>query len=134
LEVVGRSPLCVLDGAHNPAGARAAADAVDEAFSGVAGRVMVVGMLRERDPAEMLKALNAQASRLVITCPPPSPRALPAEEVAAAARNLGLATQVTASVEEAVDFALAAAEPEELVLVTGSLYVVGAARAALVVD
>ncbi len=129
LEVVSRSPLCVLDGAHNPAGARAAARAVDEAFGTASGRVLVVGMLRGRDPVEMLEALNARAARLVVACPPPSPRALPALEVTAAALRLGRPAHAADSVEEAVDLALAEAEDDELVLVTGSLYVVGAARA-----
>jgi dihydrofolate synthase/folylpolyglutamate synthase len=129
LEVVGRSPLCVLDGAHNPAGARAAADAVNEAFGAVEGRVLVVGMNQGRDPHEMLQALNAKAARLVVTCPPPSPRAIPAAPVAAAAEALGVAAHAVDSVPEAVDLALADASVDELVLVTGSLYVVGAARA-----
>ena len=129
LEVVGRSPLCVLDGAHNPAGARAAADAVNEAFGAVESRVLVVGMNQGRDPTEMLQALNARAARLVVTCPPPSPRALPAGAVAAAAEALGIPAQAVDTVSEAVDAALADATEGELVLVTGSLYVVGAARA-----
>ena len=131
LEVMARNPLCVLDGAHNPAGARAAAAAVEEAFAGVSGRVLVVGMLQGRDPVEMLRAFDAGSARLVVTCPPPSPRALPAAEVAAAARSLGAATEEASSVPEAVATALALAATDELVLVTGSLYVVGAARAAL---
>jgi len=131
LEVVGRQPLCVLDGAHNPAGAQAAAAAINEAFGDLASRVLVVGVLRERDPLEMLAALDVSRARLLVACPPPSPRALPASEVAAAGRALGLAVEEAASPAEAVARALTAARPDELVLVAGSLYVVGAARAAL---
>ena len=131
MEVVGGRPLTVLDGAHNPAGALALAGAIDEAFSGVAGRVLVVGLLAGRDPDEMLAALDAPRARLVVACPPPSPRALPPEQLAAAARRLGLATEVAPSVREAVAWAREAAEPDEMVLITGSLYVVGKARAVL---
>ena len=130
LEVMTHHPLCVIDGAHNPAGARAAAAAIDESFGDRPGRVLVVGMLAGRDPAEMLEAMNATAARLIIACPAPSPRTLPAEAVAAAARP-GAHAEVAGSVAEAVARALAVAAPEELVLVTGSLYVVGAARDAL---
>jgi len=91
--------------------------------------VLVVGMNRGRDPHEMLMALNARAARLVIACPPPSPRAIPAVEVAAAAQSLGVAAWAVDTVPEGVDLALADAGEDELVLVTGSLYVVGAARA-----
>src|SRR5439155_1177211 len=83
----------VLDGAHKPAGAHAAAAAIDEAFGDTSGRVLVTGMLRGRDPDEMLAALGADRARLVIACPPPSPRALPAADVAAAASRIGVATE-----------------------------------------
>jgi len=132
LEVVGRQPLCVLDGAHNPAGARAAAAAIAEAFGHASGTILVVGLLQGKDPAEMLEALEARRARLVVACPAPSPRALPAAEVAAAARDMGLDAEEAASVPEALTRALAVASPDDLVLIAGSLYVVGAARAALV--
>ena len=130
LEVVGRKPLVVLDGAHNPAGARALAAALDEAFE-TSSRVLVVGLLRGRDPREMLVALDAARARLVVACPPPSPRALPPEELTAAARDLGIAAEVAGSVADAVARARKLAEPSEMVLITGSLYVVGTARAAI---
>lgn len=131
MEVIGRHPLCILDGAHNPAGARAAAATIEEAFPESASRVLVVGLLVGRDPDEMLAALGMSGVRLLVACPPPSPRAMPAAEVAAAAGRAGVEAVEAASVEEAVDMAINHAEPSELVLVTGSLYVVGAARTAL---
>jgi dihydrofolate synthase / folylpolyglutamate synthase len=131
MEVVSRQPLIILDGAKNVPGAQSAAAAIDEEFSEVSSRILVVGMLRGKDPEEMLTALDAQRARLVITCPPPSPRALPAEEVAATAIKLGCTTEVAPTVAEAVQLAQQIAQPEELILVTGSLYVVGAARLAL---
>jgi dihydrofolate synthase/folylpolyglutamate synthase len=132
LEILGRRPLVVLDGAHNPAGAKAAAAAVAETFGDVSGRILVVGMLRGRDPAEMLEALGVAGARTVVACPPPWPRAIPETEVAAAAHALGVDAVAAASVPEALARAMAIAEPSDLVLVTGSLYVVGAARSALV--
>ena len=140
LEVVSRHPVTVLDGAHNPAGALAATAALDEAFGpAITGRVLVIGMLQGRDPVEMLQCFGVSAdqrslagrARLVVACPPPSPRAMPAAQVAAAARSLGTDAEETSSVPEAVATALALAGEQELVHVTGSLYVVGAARAAL---
>jgi dihydrofolate synthase/folylpolyglutamate synthase len=129
--VVARQPLIVLDGAKNVPGAQSASAAIDEEFSEIKSRVLVVGMLRGKDPEEMLIALDAPKSRLVIACPPPSPRALPAEDVAATAAKLGCQTEVAPTVAEAVQLAQRIANPEELILVTGSLYVVGAARLAL---
>ena len=90
-----------------------------------ARRVLVVGMLRGKDPSDMLRALEANKARLVIACPPPSPRAMPPEDVAAAAAGLGCPTEVTTSVADAVALARDVAGPDDLILVTGSLYVVG---------
>jgi dihydrofolate synthase / folylpolyglutamate synthase len=131
LEVVAQRPVVVLDGAKNVAGAGASAAAVSEEFGAERSRIMVVGMLGGKDPVEMLTALNVSKARLVVTCPPPSPRAQAAEDVADAVRALGAQATVAGSVAEALEVALGQAGPEELVLVTGSLYVVGAARALL---
>jgi dihydrofolate synthase/folylpolyglutamate synthase len=136
MEVMGRRPLVILDGAHNPAGARAVSATLREEFGLARARIVVIGVLRGREPAEMLSALglsssDAGANPLVLACPPPSPRALPAEEVAAAATAMGMAAEASTSVAEALDRALAVAGSDDLVLVTGSLYVVGAARATL---
>jgi dihydrofolate synthase/folylpolyglutamate synthase len=131
LEVVGRRPLIVLDGAKNIPGAQAMAAAIDEEFGHVRSRIMVVGMLRGKDPDEMLQALAAPKARHVIACPPPSPRAQPADVVAKAAMLLGTDAEPTGSVAEALDRARELATEDDLILVTGSLYVVGAARTAL---
>ncbi|TML63387.1 MAG: bifunctional folylpolyglutamate synthase/dihydrofolate synthase [Actinobacteria bacterium] len=132
MEVAGREPLRILDGAHNPAGAEALARSLAEEFGTDMGRVLVVGFLRGRDPVEMLSALDASLARLVVACTPPSPRALPAADVAGAARSMGLDAFTAGSVAEGLARALDAVEPAEMMLVTGSLYVVGAARALLV--
>lgn len=131
LEVVGHSPLVILDGAHNVAGAEALVAALAEDFL-PAPRTLVVGLLREKDPALMLGALDAGSAARVIACPPPSPRALDPREVALAAQALGAGqVEVAPSVTEAVRRAVEGADPEGQVVVTGSLYVVGEARAFL---
>jgi dihydrofolate synthase / folylpolyglutamate synthase len=148
LEVMGRHPLILLDGAKNVEGARATALAIREelAVQAIGSRLLVVGMLAGKDPGELLHALDAESARLIVTCPPPSPRAQPAAVVAEAARGLvalgasgppGEAPLVTPevveadSVADALEVALRTARADDLILVTGSLYVVGAARAAL---
>jgi dihydrofolate synthase/folylpolyglutamate synthase len=130
LEVVGHSPLVLLDGAHNVAGAHALREALAEEFP-AAARTLVVGLLREKDPPEMLDALGAPEADRLIACEPPSPRARPATEVAEAARRLGLPganVEAVPDVGDALHAAVAATPPDGQVVVTGSLYVVGAAR------
>ena len=131
MEVVGHRPLVILDGAHNPDGARAAAATIEDEFSVVAGRILVVGLLKARDPREMLEALGTEGVRLVVACPPDLARAMPPAEVAAAARDLGLPAEVAPTVAAGVRRGREVAAADDLVLVTGSLYTVGAARTAL---
>lgn len=131
LEVMRRQPLCVLDGAHNPPAAAALGQAVAEDFAEPGAWTVVMGVLAPHDPAELLGALDIGGRTRVIACQPDSPRAVPAAEVAAAAGRLGLDSEVVGSVAEAVSRALALSSAEDAVLVTGSLYVVGEARAAL---
>ncbi len=135
LEIVGHDPLIVLDGAKNLEGATVASAAVLEEFGADRSVVLVVGMLKGKSPLEMLQALGASRARMVVACPAPSPRTQEPDEVAAAARALGVPTVTTAaSVADALTAASEAATAADLVLVTGSLYVVGAARAALAVE
>jgi len=133
LEVVGHQPLVLLDGAHNVAGARALRAALAEEFP-AAPRTLVVGLLREKDPSEMLEALGAGECARVVCCRPPSARALRPDEVADAAVQLGVEpdrVEVVGDVADALARATELAGLEGQVVVSGSLYVVGAARAAL---
>ena len=131
LEVVGRRPLCLVDGAHNVAGMEALADALAEEFAVDGERVAVVGMLRGRDPSAMLAPLARAGVHTVVACSPGSPRALPAETLAEAARALGLSVSVADSVGEAVALARSVVPDDGMLLVAGSLYVVADARVLL---
>ncbi|MEO7573912.1 MAG: cyanophycin synthetase, partial [Acidimicrobiales bacterium] len=129
-EVVGRAPLIVLDGAHNPDGAEALAESLDEGFAIAGHRRLVLGVLAGRDPVELLVRLGAEDAIEVLCCTPDSPRALPAADLAAVVREHGGTARVVPDVADAVRKALDDSSPEDAVVVTGSLYTVGAARAA----
>jgi dihydrofolate synthase/folylpolyglutamate synthase len=130
-EVVGHHPLEVLDGAHNVAGAEVLAQTLTEEFAFADDQVLVVGTLQGRDPVALLEALRAPAARLVVVTEPPTVRALAAAELASAAEAMGAAVEVLPDVGAAVTRALEVAGQDDLVCVTGSLYLVGAARATL---
>ena len=72
LEIVGRHPLVLLDGAHNVAGAEALRAALAEEFA-PAPRTLVVGLLRERDPVEMLTRARARRRRATRVRAPAEP-------------------------------------------------------------
>ena len=89
--MLGHQPLVIVDGAHNPAGADVLRAGRSPTTSRPAGRRDPGGRRapRGRDPAEMLEAFRADDARLVVCCTPPSPRAVPAAEVAAGPRAIG---------------------------------------------
>lgn len=129
-EVVQHEPLLILDGAHNRDGAIAAAEAVAEGFEITGDLHLVVGVLDGRDPLELLEIVGAADAAHVICCTPSSARALPAAELAHLVTRVGGRPVVVDDVGDAIDAALQRAGSDDLVLVTGSLYTVGAARTA----
>lgn len=131
-EVVHRSPLVILDVAHNPDGARAAAATLRDEFGEGRPRLLVVGLLQGRDPVEMFEALDARRAETVICCTADSPRAYAAADLVAAARTLGIDAEAVPGVADAVERALVLANDDAVILVTGSVYTVGAARTSLV--
>src|SRR4051812_2759135 len=128
-EIIGRSPLVVLDGAHNADGARAAAETMDD-FSVRGDRILVFGTNRGHEPLEMLEALDARQAKLVVATAADFPRAVPPQQIVAAAESMVVDAIAVDGVAAAVERARADADEGDLVLVTGSLYVVGEARAA----
>lgn len=134
LELVGRHPLVLLDGAHNVAGAEALRQALAEEFA-PAQRTLVLGLLREKEPTEMLRALGLDEVTQLVCARPPNSRALDPALIAQAAIELGFPEEqieVVESVSEAVSTALLITPADGEIIVTGSLYFVGAARAMLV--
>jgi dihydrofolate synthase/folylpolyglutamate synthase len=126
-EVVDHQPLVILDAAHNPAGADVCAQVMHDDFAPAGRTILVVGFLR--DPVPMLESLRADEADVVICCAPTSPRAVPAQDTAAAARAMGCDdVRVVPRVADAVRAARAEADVDDAILVTGSLYVVGEAR------
>jgi dihydrofolate synthase/folylpolyglutamate synthase len=134
LEVVGHQPLVLLDGVKNVAGAHALRAALADEFAD-SPRTLVVGLMREKEPYEMLDALGVREAARVVCCRPDSPRGHPPDVVADAAYELGVdpaVVEVIDDVRDAVKFAIAETPPDGQVVITGSLYVVSPARAFLV--
>jgi dihydrofolate synthase/folylpolyglutamate synthase len=133
LEVVHRHPLVILDGAHNPDAAEAVAAAVTEAFTWERLH-LVVGMFEDKDVESVLGIL-APLADLAYACRSTSPRAASIARVEGALR-LGGVQEVAGyqTVGAAVASAMAAAGPEDVVLVTGSFYTVADARPLFVDD
>ena len=127
-EVVRREPLVVMDGGHNP---QCIAALVENIRDYLPGRPLTVltGVLRDKDYPHMYAPLLPYTAQF-ITVTPDSPRALPAQELAAYLTPLGKPVTACASVAEGAALALDSAA-DGAVLCCGSLYLMGEAEAAL---
>ena len=130
LEIVRRSPTVLIDAAHNPAGAVALAQALEDSFE-FGNLVAVIGVLADKDPLGFLIALEEIVNTVVVT-EPASPRALAVESLyEVAVRVFGddrvvMQRVVADAIDEAVTLAEADAEyGGGGVLVTGSIVLVG---------
>ena len=116
----------IIDGAHNPAGIKALRESLDLYYP-AKERVFLLGILHDKDIEHMLDALLCPGDTVVVT-PPQSDRAESVPELAK--RVLGRVSHVEAyeDNEEALDRALELTGEKRLLVLCGSLYLVGALR------
>ncbi len=127
-EVVHNSPTVLLDGAHNPQKLQALLSAVGD-LPRPARRIAVFGVLDGHDATEMATMLASHVDVVITTAPEATLRtAADPIELARIFEQLGTPAVPIRDVSEAVDVVLQLARPDDLVLVTGSLYLVGQAR------
>jgi len=117
----------LFDGAHNPAGAKALAQFLDESVDSPV--TVVFGVMESKDVASMAMALFPKAKNVILTQPDNS-RAMPPKDIAALLPNLldKDHLKMTTTVEEALERARELAGSDGVILITGSLYLVGEAK------
>jgi len=125
-EVCADDPFFVVDGGHNPQCAEAVRDCLLHYFPDTR-RVLLLGVLRDKDYARMASILDPAADEYVCTAPESS-RALPPEELAAALKAFGKPVTVCASVADAVFKAKELAGSDGMVCAAGSVYLAGSVR------
>jgi dihydrofolate synthase/folylpolyglutamate synthase len=126
LEHVREHPAMILDGAHNPAAARALAAYITRFYSTVRLR-LVFGIMRDKSAAEIAGILFPLAWQVIVTAPRQS-RALAPESLRAVVDhpNLQFAPTLEAALRLIED-----APPDDVIFITGSLFLVAEARALL---
>ncbi len=138
LEKVKRSPLILLDGAHNPEAARTLAKTIKEEFP-QKDIALLIGIMNDKDIKGILKPLLSIANNIVFTRPTYPRSADPAllftigkEILQNDNKNRTLIT--IPNLWDAIDYCLKNIAPEEILLITGSLFTVGEARVKLLPD
>jgi dihydrofolate synthase/folylpolyglutamate synthase len=126
LEKLQSRPDIYVDGAHNPAAARELARFWEENF---AGRkiFLLYGALRDKAVDEIAGVLFPHASEVVFTEPRTS-RAISASQLSEIAAHHAIHSSVIPDAEQALDYLLSKAAPQDAIFVTGSLYLVGQLR------
>lgn len=127
LERVGKDPEVILDGAHNPAGARALAAYIERFYKG-RHLWLIYGTMRDKAIDEVVSTLFPLATEIVATAPKFA-RALRPEAVRDAWPGENI--RIAEGIEEALRMVRSDARPEDVVFVTGSLFLVGEARGLL---
>jgi dihydrofolate synthase / folylpolyglutamate synthase len=124
LQTVAERPLVLHDGAHNPSGARALAEALPEVLGERRPAVAVVAVLDDKDAAGMLRELAPSFARIVFTRSS-HPRSLPPATLMTLCEQLGgPPAEVVGDAHAAVERARELAGPEGAVLATGSIYLI----------
>lgn len=137
LELVRRSPAVVLDAAHNPHGARAAAAAITEAFA-FAPLIGVIAVMGDKDARGILEVFEEIMNQVVITQVASTSRGTPAEALGDLAKEVFGSSRVSVvpRLDDAIEQAVALAEADVVgspgVLITGSVVAIGEARTLLV--
>ncbi len=112
----------LLDAAHNPAGARALASHLSDI--GWSGVTLLFGAMQDKDVTGMLAALAPACERIVCTTPP-SARAMPASDLAAAARPFVHAVELVPDLTDALQRSIGFGRP---VVAAGSIFLIGPLR------
>ena len=127
LERVSEHPEIILDGAHNPAGARALAAYIDR-FYGRRTVRLIYGAMRDKAIDEISGILFPRAHQVIVTAPQQA-RALSPEALRDIGAHPGLRTAPT--LRAALALVEEDASPDDVVFITGSLFLVAEARALL---
>ena len=125
LPAQGEWPEVVLDVAHNPAGAWALRSALSERY-GDRPLIFVFGVMRDKAISEMAEILFPLAEQVIVTRPE-NPRSASPEEIQKAASRTGAEIEPVADVGSALERARNADGPQTVMVVTGSIYLVGEA-------
>jgi len=116
-------PEIVIDVAHNPAGAWALRSALSERYPD-RSLIFVFGAMRDKAISEMAEILFPLADRVIATMPE-NPRSATPQEIRQAASRTGAEIEAAEDVQNAVERAQVLAAPDKIMVLTGSIYLVG---------
>jgi dihydrofolate synthase/folylpolyglutamate synthase len=128
LEVLGRGPWVVLDCAHNTASVQALVDTLNESFP-PGRRLLILAVSSDKDVPGMLKLLAPHFDRFLLTRYGQNQRAVPPEQLAEWLKQVrDVPAEINETASAAWESARAHSKPEDLIVVTGSVFLAGELR------
>ena len=124
MQIVHRNPIVIVDGAHNAPAAAALGESLKELFPG-RKLTFVLGILNDKDLTGIAGHLGPLAAKIVAT-KPGTPRAFDIDDIAQAFASHA-PVEAVPGVKDAITRSIDAAGPEDVIVVTGSIYTVGEA-------
>lgn len=126
IETVNNSPRIILDGAHNPGGAKVLADYITSNINKEEA-VMLLGIFADKDIKEICRLL-VPTVREIVCIRAPSERAASPKDIAAVARSFGAKVYCEENLSDSIKKWMGKIKPSDTLIITGSLSVVGEAR------
>ncbi|MBI5745974.1 MAG: bifunctional folylpolyglutamate synthase/dihydrofolate synthase [Nitrospirae bacterium] len=130
LEVIQNEPLFILDGAHNRSGAAALARYLMSIKNGKRRLILIVGVMKDKDIGSILDQLIPVSNEVIIT-KADYHRSAGAELVKSFIKSGSIPIRMEERIKDAIALARSIAGPDDIICVTGSLFVVGEAKACL---
>jgi len=125
MHFVSREPIIVLDGAHNPNAIKVLAESIKREFT-YRSLILVIGIMADKDIGKIIKRIVPIADYVIYTSPDYYRSASP-ESLMKEAFHLRKPGKLVPRIPDAIDTAKAMAKPDDMILVTGSLFTVGEA-------
>ena len=130
MELLHKTPLILLDGAHNPEGMAQLSCSIDHDFS-YASLVVILGILADKNINSMISSIAPLANKIIVT-QPSIPRACPAKElkkiIEKSCYTCTKSIVLKKNIAQAIRYALQNTKTNDMICVTGSLFTVGEAR------
>lgn len=129
LEIVARDPMIVLDGAHNPDGATNLMSVITNDID-YREMILVIAILSDKDFVSMLRIMAPHASKVILT-KLDNERSAPAYDLKRTVEAIGTECDIVEDARGALDKAVSIATADDLICITGSIYLIGEIKTAM---
>lgn len=125
--LISKSPMVILDGAHNPGAARELRNSLEKYFCGRTIRY-IFGMFKDKDYRQIIALTAPLASHIITVETPDNERAMPAERLREEVAKVNFSVEAADSIAAAVKKTFAQAEEDDVIVIFGSLSFLGEAE------